>query len=240
MEKFKRFNDNELRLLLLLTDGKGYASHEIEKELDIDPGNLSKIVKKLEGWGWIYRTKRTMYSKGSRSRKEEYPFYIEKSIINMDEMQHALADPAEGKIWQYNRIRLAQKEKTKCNEPSDVYLRAVEFLTSSVHLYIWCRMIHSDLRMAGREAYEEEKSAEHRPKHIFYRLHADELAHLSRMLPHMHNRCDLEKLVYEIEEIRTEKDCRAMGIVLPTAEELAHAFRSPAPGHIETYISPAR
>ncbi len=234
MKKFKRFSDNELRLLLLLTDGTGHASYEIEKELKIDQGNLSKIVKKLEGWGWIYRTKRTMYSKGSRSRKEEYPFYIEKSIINMDEMQHALADPVKGKIWQYDRIRM------ECNEPSDAFSRAIELLAASTHLYIWCRMTKSNLRMAGREACEEEKSAEHRPKHIFYRLHADELAHLSRMLPHMHNRCDLEKLVYEIEEIRTEKDCRAMGIVVPTAEELARAFRSPASGHIETYISPAR
>lgn len=152
----------------------------------------------------------------------------------MDKIQRALADPVKGKIWQYDRIRM------ECNEPPDAFSRVIELLAASIHLYIWCRMTNSNLRMAGREAHEEEKSAKHRPKCIFYRRYADELDHVLRMLPHMHNRCDLEKLVNEFEEIQMEKDCRAMGIVVPTAEELARAFRSPASGHIETYISPAR
>lgn len=82
MKKHKRFNDNELRLLLLLTDGKGHASHEIEKELDMDQGKLSRLVNKLEGMGWINREVKTIYSKGSRSHKDEYPFYIQQDKLS--------------------------------------------------------------------------------------------------------------------------------------------------------------
>jgi len=228
--------DTQMEVLDMLSIDCGLTNRELTRLLgrrERDEGNVSgKYVKPLLDAGVVYQVS-----------GEEYPkkeLYIKKSVNNMDKIQHALADPVKGKIWQYDRIRLAQQEKTKCNEPSDVYLRAVELLAASVHLYMWCRMIHSDLRMAGREAHEEEKSAKHRPKCIFYRRYADELDHVLRMLPHMHNRRDLEKLVNEFEEIQMEKDCRAMGIVVPTAEELARAFRSPASGHIETYISPAR
>lgn len=220
--------DIQVETLDMLSIDCGLTNQELTRLLEKKKTNVSgKYVKPLLVAGLVYQV----------VDMEEYPkkrLYIKKSVNNMDKIQRALADPVKGKIWQYDRIRM------ECNEPPDAFSRVIELLAASIHLYIWCRMTNSNLRMAGREAHEEEKSAKHRPKCIFYRRYADELDHVLRMLPHMHNRCDLEKLVNEFEEIQMEKDCRAMGIVVPTAEELARAFRSPASGHIETYISPAR
>jgi len=81
MKITRDLTEKELCLLFILADGNGHPSHEIEKKLKIDQGNLSRLVNKLERERWIYRNKKTIYSKGSRGHKTEYPFYI-----NQDKM----------------------------------------------------------------------------------------------------------------------------------------------------------
>jgi len=83
MKTTRVLTEKELCLLFLLADGNGHPSWEIEKKLGIDPGNLSRLVNKLERDDWIYRTENWTYSNGSRGYKKEYPLYIQKDRFQL-------------------------------------------------------------------------------------------------------------------------------------------------------------
>ena len=78
----RQFTDNDIEILMILSDDEGHPQWEVAKITGIAKSNLSPIIKKLKDENVVYEgdPRQTTNKKSRRPNTKEYPLYVIKDI----------------------------------------------------------------------------------------------------------------------------------------------------------------